>query len=114
MVIRNPGSGELPPGTPQHSDRSVAESDSANAPHADVATSDRQPKGDHNRRLALGMDIDAFAAEAGVTTDELRGYEGTWPDHEFDPRVAARVGQALQRLEADPPPSQKVSNGPLI
>jgi hypothetical protein len=31
---------------------------------------EREPKGDHNRRLSLGLDLDAFAAEAGVTTLE--------------------------------------------
>lgn len=78
------------------------------------AASDRQPKGDHNRRLALGLDVDAFAMEAGVTAEALRDYEGTWPDHDFDLRVAARVGAALDRLEANPPPTQKVSNGPAV
>lgn len=77
-----------------------------------VEAHDRQPKGDHNRRLALGLDADAFAAEANITADELRDYEGTWPDHEFDHSVAARIGTALDRLERDPPPTQKVSNGP--
>lgn len=85
----------------------------ADAPPEDAELRDRQPKGDHNRRLALGLDVDAFAAEAGVTADELRAYEQTWPDHEFDIEVARRVGGALRRLEADPPPSQKVSNGPV-
>jgi hypothetical protein len=73
---------------------------------------DRQPKGDHNRRLALGLDVDEFAAAAGVTSDELREYEQTWPDHEFDLDVARKVGAALERLERNPPPSQKVDNGP--
>lgn len=70
----------------------------------------RFPKGDHNRRLALGMDPDVFAAEAGVTTDALREYEATSPDHDFDRVVAERVGAALERLEANPPASQKVIN----
>ena len=73
---------------------------------------DRQPKGDHNRRLALGLEVDEFAAQAGVTADELREYEQTWPDHDFDLDVARRIGAALERLEANPPPSQKVDNGP--
>ena len=66
----------------------------------------RQPKGDHNRRLSLGIDPDKFAAEAGVTTEELREYERTAPDHRFDPDVAERVGAALDRLEAVLPNSQ--------
>lgn len=66
----------------------------------------RQPKGDHNRRLSLGLDPDDFAAEAGVTTEELREYERTAPDHRFDPSVAARVGNALDRLEKVLPNSQ--------
>jgi len=80
----------------------------------DTATEDRQPKGDHNRRLALGLDADAFAAEAGITAEELRDYEGTWPDHEFDLTVASRIGAALERLERNPPPTQKVTNGPAV
>ena len=71
----------------------------------------RQPKGDHNRRLSLGLSPDAFAVEAGISVDELRAYENTAPDHPFAVDVAARVGAALERLEADPPPSQKVENG---
>ena len=74
---------------------------------------DRQPKGDHNRRLSLGLDADEFAAEAGVTVDELREYEQTAPDHDFDLDIARRVGAALERLELNPPPTQKVDNGPL-
>lgn len=66
----------------------------------------RQPKGDHNRRLSLGLDPDQFAAEAGITTEQLREYERTSPDHRFDPDVAARVGATLDRLEAKLPNSQ--------
>jgi hypothetical protein len=78
----------------------------------DETVRDRQPKGDHNRRLALGLDVDEFAAIARVTPDELREYESTWPDHEFSMAVARKVGIALERLEADPPLTQKVINGP--
>jgi hypothetical protein len=84
----------------------------AHAPLDEAAIRDRQPKGDHNRRLALGLDVDAFALEAGITPDQLREYEQTWPDHDFDLEVARRIGLALERLEADPPASQKVDNGP--
>ena len=73
-----------------------------------IDPSQRQPKGDHNRRLALGLDPDEFAREAGVTTEELRDYERTSPDHDFDHEVARRVGFTLERLEANPPPTQKV------
>jgi hypothetical protein len=62
-----------------------------------------QPKGDHNRRLSLGLDPDQFAAEAGITADELRDYERTAPDHDYDPRVALRVTLALERLEKTRP-----------
>src|SRR5690606_18870937 len=62
-----------------------------------------QPKGDHNRRLSLGLDPDQFAAEAGITTDELRDYERTGPDHDYDPTVALRVHMALDRLEQHRP-----------
>ena len=71
---------------------------------------DRSPKGDHNRRLALDLDRDAFALEAGVTFDQLHAYESTPPDGEFDLAVAQRVGEALARLEATREP--KVDNGP--
>lgn len=64
-----------------------------------IAPSDRQPKGDHNRRIALAFDIDAFASEAGITTEQLHDYETTAPDHDFDADVARLVGQALDRLE---------------
>lgn len=73
---------------------------------ADELATERQPKGDHNRRLSLGIDPDKFAAEAGITTEELREYERTSPDHRFDPDVAARVGETLTRLEAVLPNSQ--------
>ncbi|MET3925444.1 hypothetical protein [Devosia sp. 2618] len=66
----------------------------------------RQPKGDHNRRISLGVDPDHFAAEAGITVDELHEYETSAPDHGFDVYVAERVGETLQRLEAVLPNSQ--------
>ena len=72
--------------------------------------SERQPKGDHNRRLSLGLDADAFAAEAGVTVEALREYEMTAPDHDFDVEVAQRVGEALERLEAILPNSETGRN----
>ncbi len=71
---------------------------------------DREPKGDHNRRLSLGIDLDDFATEAGVTVEQLKSYEMTLPDEKFDLDVAQRVGAALERLEATPPPTQKVRN----
>jgi hypothetical protein len=70
----------------------------------------REPKGDHNRRLSLGLDLDQFAAEAGITPKQLKDYEMTLPDDDFDPEVAAKVGIALERLEASPPPTQRVRN----
>lgn len=60
---------------------------------------ERQPKGDHNRRVALGFSPEDFAVEAGITVDELRSYENTWPDHPFSPMIAQRIGAALDRLE---------------
>ncbi len=66
-------------------------------------SSSRQPKGDQNRRVAMGLDPDQFAAEAGITTEQLRDYERTSPDHRFDADVAERVGAALDRLEAKLP-----------
>lgn len=71
-------------------------------------SSQRQPKGDHHRRLALFLEPDAFAAEAGITTDELREYERTNPDGKFDVGVAERVGEALRRLEAAAPAGCKI------
>ena len=61
--------------------------------------SQRQPKGDHNRRIALGFDINQFAVEAGITVEQLHDYETTAPDHDFDPETAHHVGVALERLE---------------
>lgn len=71
---------------------------------------ERSPKGDHNRRLALAIDPDVFAAEAGITTEQLRTYEQTGPDEKFDPLIADRVGQALEMMEALKEP--RVDNGP--
>lgn len=72
----------------------------------------RQPKGDHNRRLSLELDDAAFAAEAGITVEQLRDYERTSPDHDFDGEVARRVGLALERLEQVLPNSQTGRNAP--
>lgn len=66
----------------------------------------RQPKGDHNRRLSLGIDAGRFAAEAGITREALRDYENTGPDHRFDARIALRIGETLDRLETVLPNSQ--------
>jgi hypothetical protein len=71
-----------------------------------INPAERQPKGDHNRRVSLGLDPDQFAAAAGITVDELRDYENTWPDHEFSPMIAERVGAALDRLEMTLPNSE--------
>jgi hypothetical protein len=71
---------------------------------------ERSPKGDHNRRLALAIDPEVFAAEAGVTVEELREYEETGPDGRFDVLVAERVGKALELMETLKEP--RVTNGP--
>jgi len=68
-----------------------------------TSDADHQPKGDHNRRLSLGMDPDQFAAEAGITTEQLRDYERTSPDHEYDPVVAEKISATLERLERHHP-----------
>jgi hypothetical protein len=70
---------------------------------------ERSPKGDHNRRLSLGIDPDIFADAAGISTEELRLYELTGPDQQFDPGIAQRVGEALEKLEATRTP--RVDNG---
>lgn len=72
---------------------------------------ERSPKGDHNRRLGLGIDRDVFAAEAGVTMEELRDYEETGPDGRFDLSIAQRVGRALEMMETLHEPV--VKNGPV-
>jgi len=71
---------------------------------------ERSPKGDHNRRLALGIDLADFAARIGVAEERLKDYEMTLPDHEFDTNIAQRVGVALEQLERTTSP--KVDNGP--
>jgi len=62
-----------------------------------------QPKGDHNRRLSLGLDADQLAQEAGISPTQLQDYERTAPDHDFDLEVARRVSEALDRLEQSLP-----------
>lgn len=64
------------------------------------AASPFQPKGDHNRRIALGLEREQLAELAGVGPDELRQYETTAPDHEYDAAVAASVALTLDRIEA--------------
>ncbi len=71
----------------------------------------RFPKGDHNRRLALEIDPDVFAAQAGITTEELRAYELSPPEGPFDPVVAEKVGAALEMMEGLKVP--RVDNGPV-
>ncbi len=111
MIIRDNGQAATPPDPTSPNPGADYVTDAQDVP-GDVPVQDRLPKSDHNRRLALGLDAEAFAAEAGITVEDLRGYEETWPDHEFDLQVAQRVGAALARLERHPPASQKVSNGP--
>lgn len=65
-----------------------------------------QPKGAHNRRLSLEMEPEQLAAEAGVTTEQLRDYERTSPDQDYDLDVARSVYAALDRLERVNPNSQ--------
>jgi hypothetical protein len=72
---------------------------------------ERSPKGDHNRRLSLGLDADEFAATAGVSVEELKHYEFADMEEISDPAVAEKVGRALERLEANIEP--KVDNGPV-
>jgi len=111
MIIRDNGQSGTPP-DPTAPNPGAGYGRGQNELSAEREAEDRQPKGDHNRRLALGLDLDAFAAEAGVSAAELRDYEQTWPDHEFDAEVARKVGAALARLERAPPPTQTVINGP--
>lgn len=65
-----------------------------------VYDDERSPKGDHNRRIALGFSLEDFAIEAGLTPEALREYETTGPDDDFNLAVAHQVGLALDRLEA--------------
>jgi len=74
----------------------------------DTDPRERQPKGDHNRRIDLGLSREQLAAEAGLTAEEVRLYEATGPDQPFEVEVARRIGEALVRLEANPPPTQQV------
>ncbi len=68
--------------------------------------SERLPRADHNRRLGLGLDKTTFADVAQVTERQLTHYEMTHPGDDFDATVAARVGNALERLEAALPNSE--------
>ncbi len=70
----------------------------------------RSPKGDHNRRLSLGLDAGEFAATAGISVDDLKHYEFADTDEISDPTVAEKIGRTLERLEANVAP--KVDNGP--
>ncbi|WP_423066191.1 hypothetical protein [Devosia sp. CN2-171] len=72
---------------------------------------DRSPKGDHNRRLSLGLDTDDFAQAAGISVEDLHEYETTAPDHKFRTDVAERVGRALESLERSE--TGLVDNGPI-
>ena len=71
---------------------------------------ERSPKGDHNRRLSLGIEADDFAAQAGITVQELHDYESTGPDHEFRADIADAVGTTLEYAEAQR--AGMVDNGP--
>ncbi|MFC3704691.1 hypothetical protein ACFOOL_07960 [Devosia honganensis] len=71
-----------------------------------TASSGHQPKGDHNRRLALGLSPEAFAREAGISVEQLRQYELTAPDQDYDPQLAERVRKTLERCEAGRKPSE--------
>jgi hypothetical protein len=59
----------------------------------------RSGAGDRNRRMELGLSLDRFAAEAGITPSQLHYYESTAPGDRFDANVALCVGEALDRLE---------------
>ncbi len=72
---------------------------------------ERSPKGDHNRRLSLGLEADEFAATAGISPQELKHYEFADVDEISDPLVAQKIGRALEELEANIDP--KVDNGPV-
>jgi hypothetical protein len=62
---------------------------------------DRVPRGDKNRRIALGIGVAEMAALARVSREALHDYEFTQPDHHFDLAVAERIGRTLERLEAE-------------
>ena len=72
---------------------------------------ERSPKGDHNRRLSLGLDAEEFAAAAGISVDDLKHYEFADMDEISDPVIAEKVGRTLERLEGKIEP--KVDNGPV-
>jgi transcriptional regulator with XRE-family HTH domain len=77
-----------------------------------VPDTERSPKGDHNRRIALGMSVAEFASVAGVSEDELREYEATGPDHAYDLAIAHRVGNILDRAEEGEPDLNLIDEGP--
>jgi cytochrome oxidase assembly protein ShyY1 len=75
-----------------------------------TSSSAHQPKGDHNRRIALDLGVAEFAQAAGLTPNQVQEYEMTSIDHEYDEGVAQRYGAALERLEANPVVPRRVIN----
>jgi transcriptional regulator with XRE-family HTH domain len=54
---------------------------------------------DRRRRMELGLSLDDFAIEAGISPNQLHDYESTAPGGRVDANVVLCVGEALDRLE---------------
>lgn len=66
------------------------------------------PSRDQMRRVSLGIEPEAFAAEAGISVAELGDYERRTHGEDFDIEVARLIGIALDRLEQSPPAQSDV------
>jgi hypothetical protein len=49
--------------------------------------------------MELGLSLDDFAIEAGISPNQLHDYESTAPGGRVDANVVLCVGEALDRLE---------------
>jgi transcriptional regulator with XRE-family HTH domain len=59
----------------------------------------RSAASDRRRRMELGLSLDDFAIEAGISPNQLHDYESTAPGGRVDANVVLCVGEALDRLE---------------
>jgi hypothetical protein len=56
----------------------------------------RSAASDRRRRMELGLSLDDFAIEAGISPNQLHDYESTAPGGRVDANVVLCVGEALE------------------